>query len=291
MMDINNFKLEVEKTYNKRNEINGAIYSINNINICRVRKYSEMFCSIKNGSPSNIRDVSKIAKETKWDFNNIEILTGFKVPRGRNIGYFQDYYPDTTWGNVGTILSAKEIKDRIIGFINSNKQEIIPKTSPQEKTIKIIEALNSMLSLNEAHGHDMGEKLRFPENFKIFNVNSNAPITGKMSECYNNSLLYSRKTGLPLCIGAVVQKQGLIDAIGWINKGEINKVNHWLFIYPHAWNLNENGEIFDVTIEWDLDEAFYLGIEVDKNNFKDFMVLWKYVLNVLSIDKSSDRQK
>jgi len=114
--DVNNFKIVAEKTYNKWKQPTGAIYTVNGIEICRVKKYGEDFCSRgSRGEPSNIRDTRKMAYETNWSYSGIEKLTGLIYDKN----YFKDDYPDTTWGYVGSMISMKDAKDRIIGFINS----------------------------------------------------------------------------------------------------------------------------------------------------------------------------
>lgn len=159
------------------------------------------------------------------------------------------------------------------------------KIATKEKTQKIIQTLNDLMILNKEHGHEWSgnENLLFPENLKIYNENANAPITGKFMACYDNALKCSKKFDVPLCIGVVVEKEKLVEAIKWVNADEINKVNVWLFIYPHAWNLDEEGRIFDTTYAWDLDEAFYLGTEVDYKKFKSgFGDLQPYLKKMLN---------
>jgi len=155
-----------------------------------------------------------------------------------------------------------------------------------EKTQQVIKMLNDLMALNEAHGHDVHEKLRFPENWNIYIENSNAPITGAQSACYDNALKYSKKYKFPLCIGAFILKSQLMDDIEWVNKTDFNKFNQYYAIYPHAWNLNEKGEIFDTTIYNDLDEFFYIGIEVDYTKFKTgFGDLDSYLRTLLNTNK------
>lgn len=281
--DVNKFKIVTEKTYNKRNEVNGAIYSVNGIEVCRVRKYLEHFCSPK----SNLRDVVKTARETIWDYDGISKLTGIT----RNIDYryyFPDKSPNTNYSEcTGMCLNSKQVKETIEFFVNSQKVEVVPKISEQDKTTKTIEFLNLFMSINETNGHNLGETLRFPENFKIFNVNSNAPITGAQSQCYDNALFYAKENNVPLCIGCFINKKELVeDGYNWVKLTDYNKVNQWHFIYPHAWNLNEKGEIYDITIYNDLEEYFYIGVIVDANQFKTgFGDLSKYLRQLLNLEK------
>lgn len=110
------FEYSVEKLYDKHNEVNGAIYKVNGIECCKVRKYMEYFCSIdKYGRPSNIRNKVKTAKQTSWDRANIRKIIG-KWP-DREI--LRDSYPDTNYGYPGSMISFKQFKDLFESFLNS----------------------------------------------------------------------------------------------------------------------------------------------------------------------------
>jgi hypothetical protein len=288
MIDINNFKVVTEKTYNKRNEVNGANFIINGICVCTIRKYLEQFCSAK----SNLRDTTKTAKETRWNLDNIGILTGLENARNYR-DYFRNYSPNTNYlTTLGAFVSAHEVKDLIIGFVNSNtiEKKVVAQIASPEKTKQVLKMLNDLMRLNEAHGHDVNEKICFPENFNIYNKNANAPITGAQSACYDNALTFSKKNKVPLCIGAFIDKKQLLDDIEWVNKTDFNKFNQYFAIYPHAWNLNTEGEIFDITIYNDLEEYFYIGIEVDCNKFKTgFGDLNKYLRTLLNTNIDTDK--
>lgn len=100
-------------------------YYANNIAVCRVKKYSEMFCTVKNGVRSNIRDKSKKAFETCWIKSGLIELTGISE---LTVSYskpadFKDSYPDTSWGSQGVALNAKQIKENIKNFILSKNHE------------------------------------------------------------------------------------------------------------------------------------------------------------------------
>jgi hypothetical protein len=127
-----------EKTYTKNNIVNGAIYKVNELECCRVRKYSEYFCHIeKRGNPSNIRDTIKIAKETIWDRSNIEQITGKLFDKD----LFRNSYPDTNWGSTGTAITFKEFKDRFETFININQS-----LNESQNNSNIVKNINDILT-------------------------------------------------------------------------------------------------------------------------------------------------
>ena len=134
---------------------------------------------------------------------------------------------------------------------------------------KTVQTTNYVLNANEEHGAtEFSPKMRIPLNWKIYDVNSNAPIIGEQSACYDNALFYAKKNNVPLVIGCFIDKNQIIDDKEWVDKTDYNKVNPYFSIYPHAWNLDSKGHIFDITIENDLDEYIYVGIEVDPKKFK-----------------------
>lgn len=127
--DVNNFKVITEKIV-KNGKITGAKYFINGIEVCKVKTYGTNFCSFdKDGCPSKVSHVVKMAKETNWNYIGVEKLTGIKPGQNKNNGFLIDYYPDTTWGNVGAMISAKTVKEQIIGFVNSNKPKVVTESN------------------------------------------------------------------------------------------------------------------------------------------------------------------
>lgn len=69
---------------------------------------SDLFCTVKHGTPSNIRDKRKKTYRTDWDFNGLRSL-GFDT----STRYFKNTYPDLTWGDQGSILSKKSLTQKL----------------------------------------------------------------------------------------------------------------------------------------------------------------------------------
>ena len=89
------------------------IFKANDIIIAYCSMYSEWFCTIKNGVPSNIRDKYKTAKETKWDYQGLKQLLNVDKIDSK---IFKNSYPDLTWGNSGEILNVKKISEILENF-------------------------------------------------------------------------------------------------------------------------------------------------------------------------------
>jgi len=101
-------------------------YYIDDILIAQARKYSDWFCTIKNGTPSRIRDKVKKCKSFTWSKEGLIKVIGhsnFTIGSRYTRSFthvtpdFIDDYPDTKWGYSGSIPSKKSI----IELINSKK--------------------------------------------------------------------------------------------------------------------------------------------------------------------------
>ena len=154
--------------------------------------------------------------------------------------------------------------NKLVEYFNSPKIE-------SSKNNKYVNIARTVLKKNRERDGYTWQLFDIPDNFKVFKSSITVPKgdMGTPKECYDNAINYSHKTGLPLIIGFFIWKENIKNDLTWINKGPINKVNPFHSIYPHAWNLTESGDIYDTTIEPDLDKYVYVGIEVDANKFND----------------------
>jgi hypothetical protein len=80
---------------------------VNDILVNRSRKYSDMYCTVKNGRPGNIRDTRKNAYESSWQRDGIRKLFGDKAYVPKNA------YPDLTWGDQGGICNRQSVENMI----------------------------------------------------------------------------------------------------------------------------------------------------------------------------------
>lgn len=115
---MNNIKFTqiVKKSDSFLNNCYTKQYCINGIVCCNVEAYHEYFCSIKNYTPSNIRDVVKTAKKTTWSHNGLKQIFGDDT-KSFNV---ENIHPDLTYGYVGKAISFAEFKRIINEFIKVN---------------------------------------------------------------------------------------------------------------------------------------------------------------------------
>jgi hypothetical protein len=89
-------------------------YFANGFEVCTTEVTREAYCTIKNGSPSNVRDRYLPAYYTRWNRQGLSSLMG-----GVAIPYkaFKDGYPDTVWGDKGFAIKPAGIKERVNAFL------------------------------------------------------------------------------------------------------------------------------------------------------------------------------
>lgn len=92
-------------------------YYIDELPICRTRKYREYFCHIdkKTGCRSNLRDTVKTAYSTDWNKAALRQIFGTQTKFGDN---FNDSYPNLSWGYQGNACTGKEIKQLLMDNFN-----------------------------------------------------------------------------------------------------------------------------------------------------------------------------
>lgn len=117
-------KISEVKYYNGKTRAADTVYTVNGIIVATHRKYAEMFCSIKHGVRSNLRDTCKMAGSFSWDVKGLEDVTGkhvgFISSRCGGSKFFRNVYPDTNWGSTGMLsCSAKYVREQIEAFVNA----------------------------------------------------------------------------------------------------------------------------------------------------------------------------
>lgn len=97
-------------------------YYCNKVLVAVAECYSDWFCTIKKGTPSNIRDKVKKCKKFDWEREGLikvighsDFTVGCRYTRSFNHinPDFMNTYPDTTWGDRGHIPSMQAIKEAI----------------------------------------------------------------------------------------------------------------------------------------------------------------------------------
>jgi hypothetical protein len=139
------------------------------------------------------------------------------------------------------------------------------------KTNKYAKLLNWIFDKNKERDAYESDVHYIPHDWKIYNKKQvvDKKDIATPSECYDNALAYSKNTGAPLCIGVFAAKAGIEKDAEWIKKTDFNKSNPYYIMFPHAWNLTNDGKIYDITIDNDLAEYIYIGHEVNAKNFKN----------------------
>ena len=134
---------------------------------------------------------------------------------------------------------------------------------------KLKDELNRILKLNKERGANPADLILIPSNFKEFTKISKIDATDKMEQarCYDNALTFSRTHDLPLVIGLFIDVTQMKDNVDWMDSSNDAKFNPWYFVYPHAWNLDKKGNVYDVTLDHP-NPVRYFGVVVDYKKFK-----------------------
>lgn len=137
------------------------------------------------------------------------------------------------------------------------------------KSSPIIKELNRILDLNKKRGADKMDIYSIPSNWTVYDKVTKADKKDVMepSQCFQNALDFSKKAGNKCIIGGFIDKNELAKQAKWIDSNEENLFRAGLVFYPHAFNLNDKNEVYDVTIYNDPNRWVYVGIEIDPNKF------------------------
>lgn len=117
------FKIEKERIYKKNPNYYIDHFKINGIEIVSYEKGSDYYCTIKNGSPSKIRDKHGITNEVSWDIQGLkQILGEDKFPKNwrDSLFYQTSGGPDLTWGYKGPTITQEVIKGIINYYLQNN---------------------------------------------------------------------------------------------------------------------------------------------------------------------------
>lgn len=118
--------MKITKTSEKRIGRETTKYFVDGVHVATTKKYQEWFCTVRNGQRSNIRDRMKTAKETSWERAGLIQLLGEGVKaqietyNNKNV-IFKDSHPDLHWGDSGSLLTAKKIKENFEKYVTLSK--------------------------------------------------------------------------------------------------------------------------------------------------------------------------
>lgn len=133
-----------------------TVFYVNDMIICEAYKSREAFCTVdKHGRPSNIRNKYKNAYHTSWDINNIETLFNHRPTKED----FKNSYPDLTWGDPGSMITLKRVKELLEKFDNKiqlDKSWSIPdkNTKPKIYDLDFYKALEIVMNGGAVKGND-----------------------------------------------------------------------------------------------------------------------------------------
>ena len=137
------------------------------------------------------------------------------------------------------------------------------------KSDGVIKELNRLLALNKERDANVWDIFEIPGNWTVYDKATKVPKTEMMepSQCFQNALDYSKKTGAPCIVGGFIDKNSLGEQTNWMDSGDENKFGAGFVFYPHAFNLDDKGNVYDVTLYNDPNRWVYVGIEIDPNKF------------------------
>lgn len=190
-----------------------------------------------------------------------------------------------TWlkKNANLVFGGKERnKMNFDNFINESAH------SHKASSDKYVKMMNYVLEKNKERGAEEIHLYTIPTNWLVYDKAFPVQREDKAepSRCYDNALAFAKKTDWPLCIGVFLKKSQVEQDYAWVEKDDINKVNPMFAMYPHAWNLTEDGEIYDVTIDNDLNDYVYVGHVVNPKKFnKGFFDLMNFLIDEIKIKK------
>ena len=148
------------------------------------------------------------------------------------------------------------------------------------KSSPIVKELNRILDLNKKRGADEIDVYTIPNNWTVYDKVAK-PVKKDMmepSQCFQNALDFSKKNSNKCVVGGFIDKNALLNQAKWVDSNEENLFRAGLVFYPHAFNLNDKDEVYDVTIYNDPNRWVYVGIEIDPNKFdKGFTDLLPYL--------------
>jgi hypothetical protein len=148
------------------------------------------------------------------------------------------------------------------------------------RTDKVIKELNRILDLNKQRGADAMDIFEIPNDWTVYDkvVKASRKDMMEPGQCFQNALDFSKEKGLPCILGGFINKEELVSQIEWMDSGDENKFRGGFVFYPHAFNLDERGQVYDITIYNDPRKWLYVGIEVDPSKFtKGFTELLPYL--------------
>jgi hypothetical protein len=132
-----------------------TVFYVNDMIICETFKRREAFCTIdKHGAPSNIRNKYKNAYNTNWYVNNIETLFKHRPTKED----FKNSYPDLTWGNPGSMITIKGVKELLEKFHNKiqldNSWSLPNKMKPKVYDLDFYKAFEIVMNGGAVKGND-----------------------------------------------------------------------------------------------------------------------------------------
>jgi len=152
------------------------------------------------------------------------------------------------------------------------------------KSSPIIKELNRILDLNKKRDADKMDVYSIPNNWTVYDkvVKPGNKDMMEPSQCFQNALDFSKKNGNKCVVGGFIDKNELLSQAKWIDSNDENLFRAGLVFYPHAFNLDDKGNVYDVTLYNDPNRWVYVGIEIDPNKFdRGFTDLLPYLNKLL----------
>ena len=137
------------------------------------------------------------------------------------------------------------------------------------KSDGIVKELNRLLALNKKRDADEWDIFEIPGNWTVYDNVVKVPRKEMMepSQRFQNALDFSKKTGNKCVVGGFIDKDAIKQQTAWMDSGDDHKFKAGFVFYPHAFNLDDKGNVYDVTIYNDPNRWVYVGVEIDANKF------------------------
>ena len=149
---------------------------------------------------------------------------------------------------------------------------------------KIVKELNRLLTLNKRRGADKVDIFEIPDDWTVYDKVVKAKRGDMMEpgQCFQNALDFSKNRDLSCILGGFINKEEIKNQAEWMDSGDQNKFRAGFVFYPHAFNLDDKGNVYDITIFNNPNKWLYVGIEVDPNKFnRGFSELLPYLNKII----------
>ncbi len=114
---------KVTKTISKPERKYSSVYTnfyVNGIKVASLEKRRECFHTVRNGTPSRLRDNYKWAYSFSWDKDGLKRIIG----NTDALNSFENFYPNLRYGFAGQCITSKYVAEKIIPHLSTDIWQI-----------------------------------------------------------------------------------------------------------------------------------------------------------------------